>query len=93
MSATTPVQPVWWEAPRPAALSPWKYSLKTRLSFHAGSFCSRSTQPKQGRRPSGPTRKIEISRSWRSAAMASSGSRRPEPDGYSSVNSSPKNRW
>ena len=41
-SAITPVQPVWWDAPRPAPLSPWKYSLKTRLSFHAGSCCSRS---------------------------------------------------
>ena len=25
-SATTPVQPVWWLAPMPAPLSPWKYS-------------------------------------------------------------------
>jgi len=24
--ATIPVQPVWWLAPRPAPLSPWKYS-------------------------------------------------------------------
>jgi hypothetical protein len=24
--ATRPVQPVWWPAPRPAPLSPWKYS-------------------------------------------------------------------
>jgi len=24
--ATRPVQPVWWEAPSPAPLSPWKYS-------------------------------------------------------------------
>src|SRR5262249_31766742 len=24
--ATMPVQPVWWLAPRPAPLSPWKYS-------------------------------------------------------------------
>ncbi len=28
-SATSPVQPVWWEAPSPAPLSPWKYSLNT----------------------------------------------------------------
>src|SRR5437016_4575609 len=26
MRAMTPVQPVWWLAPRPAPLSPWKYS-------------------------------------------------------------------
>ena len=24
--ATRPVQPVWWLAPRPAPVSPWKYS-------------------------------------------------------------------
>ena len=24
--ATTPVHPVWWLAPSPAPLSPWKYS-------------------------------------------------------------------
>ena len=52
-SAISPVQPVWWAAPSPAPLSPWKYSLNTRLSFQAGSFCIRSTPPKQGRRPSG----------------------------------------
>ena len=26
MRATQPVQPVWWLAPIPAPLSPWKYS-------------------------------------------------------------------
>src|SRR5262249_19288790 len=36
-SATSPVHPVWWLAPRPAPLSPWKYSLKRTLSLHAGS--------------------------------------------------------
>ena len=25
--ATRPVQPVWWQDPKPAPLSPWKYSL------------------------------------------------------------------
>ena len=69
-SATSPVQPVWCAAPRPAPLSPWKYSLKIRLFFQAGSFCIRSTPPKHGRRPSGPTRKIETSRSRRSAMIA-----------------------
>jgi hypothetical protein len=54
-SATIPVHPVWCAAPRPAALSPWKYSLNTRLSFQFGSSWNRSTHPKQGRRPSGPT--------------------------------------
>ena len=78
-SAITPVHPVWCEAPRPAALSPWKYSLNSRLSFHSGSCCSRSTQPKQGRRPSAPTTKIEMSRSWRSVVMASEGELFPGP--------------
>src|SRR4249920_322094 len=61
-SATIPVHPVWCAAPRPAALSPWKYSLKVRLSFQFASCWSRSTPPKQGRRPSGPGRKIDTSR-------------------------------
>ena len=87
-----PVQPVWCEAPSPAPLSPWKYSLKRTLSFQAGSVWNRSTQPKHGRRPSGPTRKSEISRSRRSAAISSSGSRFPEPVGYSTVNPSPRKR-
>src|SRR6516225_350632 len=38
-SATTPVQPVWWKAPIAAPLSPWKYSLKIRLSCQAGPVC------------------------------------------------------
>ena len=93
MSATIPVQPVWWVAPRPAALSPWKYSLNMRLSFQFGSCCSRSTPPKQGRRPSGPVRKIDTSRAHRSSATASRVWRTPEPVGYSIVRSSPKKRW
>src|SRR6202007_40565 len=40
--ATRPVQPVWCVAPRPAPLSPWKYSLKKMLSCQAGSFWRRS---------------------------------------------------
>jgi len=27
-SATSAVQPVWWEAPTPRPVSPWKYSWK-----------------------------------------------------------------
>ena len=91
-SPTSPVQPVWWLAPSPAPLSPWKYSLNRTLSFQAGSVCSRSTQPKHGRRPSAPTRKSEISRSRRSAAISSSVSSFPEPVGYSTFRSSPKKR-
>ena len=36
-SATSPVQPVWWEAPRPAPVSPWKYSWNGIRSCQAGS--------------------------------------------------------
>src|SRR5260221_574282 len=62
----------WQEdAPSRVALSPWKYSLNTRLSRQAGSSCRRETAPKQGRRPSAPRTKIEMSRSWRSAATRS----------------------
>ena len=71
-SATSPVQPVWWLAPSPAPLSPWKYSLNVMLSRHRGSFCSLSTQPWHGRRPSGPRRNSEISRCRRSSAHAAS---------------------
>src|ERR1022692_678243 len=70
-SAMSPVQPVWCAAPIAAPLSPWKYSLKTRLSRHSGSFFSRSMPPKHGRRPLGPRVKIEISRSCKSAATVS----------------------
>jgi hypothetical protein len=45
----------------------------------------RSTPPKQGRRPSRPTRKIEISRSQRSSLTRSSGTSVPERVGYSMV--------
>ena len=69
-SATIPVHPVWWDAPSPAPLSPWKYSLKTRLSRQAGSRCSRSTPPKHGRSPSGPRSKRPISRRRRSSATS-----------------------
>src|ERR1035441_6235188 len=92
MSAMIPVQPVWWKAPMAAPLSPWKYSLKIRLSCQAGLVCRSSVPPKQGRRPSGPRVKIEISRSCRSAATLSRVSLVPDPVGYSMVKSSPKNR-
>ena len=52
-SATTPVQPVWWNAPIAAPLSPWKYSLKIRLSCQAGIGLqqSRSRRSRAGGRP------------------------------------------
>ena len=90
MSATIPVHPVWCEAPRPAPSSPWKYSWKRMLSFQAGSVCIFSTRPKQGRRPSSPTRKSEISRRRMSSAISASVRSSPDPVGYSSMTSSPK---
>jgi hypothetical protein len=38
-SATRPVQPVWCDAPRPAPVSPWKYSWNGISPCHAGSRC------------------------------------------------------
>jgi hypothetical protein len=35
--ATRAVHPVWWLAPSPAPLSPWKYSLNSRQSRQNGS--------------------------------------------------------
>src|SRR5260370_5782042 len=41
-SATRPVQPVWWEAPRPMPVSPWKYSWNGIRPCQAGSVWNRS---------------------------------------------------
>src|SRR5205085_11426362 len=41
-SATRPVQPVWWEAPSPAPVSPWKYSWNGRRPCQAASVWKRS---------------------------------------------------
>src|SRR5262249_34941986 len=35
--ATSPVQPVWWDAPTPEPSSPWKYSWKGMRSRKCGS--------------------------------------------------------
>src|SRR3989441_13317852 len=43
--ATTPVQPVWWLAPSPAPLSPWKYSWNDKQSRQCGSFWNFSVPP------------------------------------------------
>jgi len=67
--------------------------VKTRLSCQAGLTWSSRVPPKQGRRPSGPRVKIEMSRSCRSRAISSRVSRWPDPVGYSTVTSSPQNRW
>ncbi len=71
-----------------APLSPWKYSLKIRLSFQAGSVCIFSVPPKQARRPFSSLVNSEISRSCRSATIRSRVSRFPEPVGYSITKSS-----
>ncbi len=72
-----------------APLSPWKYSLKIRLSFQAGSFCMISVPPKQARRPSASLVNREISRSCRSVTIRSRVSFLPDPVGYSISRSSP----
>src|SRR5207249_3574578 len=47
-SATRPVQPVWCEAPSPAPVSPWKYSLNSSDWCQAGSDWNFSAPPKAG---------------------------------------------
>src|SRR6185503_5708872 len=49
--ATSAVQPVWWLAPSPAPVSPWKYSEKSGRSRQWGSVWSNELSPKTGRRP------------------------------------------
>ena len=44
--ATRPVQPVWWMAPTPRPVSPWKYSWNSTWSRKCGSFCSFAWSPK-----------------------------------------------
>ena len=85
-SATSPVQPVWWAAPSPAPLSPWKYSLNIRLSFQAGS-CLQPLDPAEARPPPvrrRPGRSRSAGRAGRRRS-ASSGSCWPDPVGYSTV--------
>ena len=43
--ATSPVQPVWCEAPMPAPVSPWKYSWNWSRSCHSGSVWNFSIAP------------------------------------------------
>ena len=43
--ATSPVQPVWWLAPIPAPLSPWKYSWNSSRSRQCGSRWNFSIPP------------------------------------------------
>ena len=43
--AIAPVQPVWWLAPSPAPLSPWKYSWKRIRSRQCGSVWKVSRPP------------------------------------------------
>ena len=87
--ATSPVQPVWWAAPRPAPSSPWKYSWNCRRPCHSGSVWSARPRrrPGAGRRRRGGR--------WRSGAGAARRpprrvSIRPEPVGHSTVKASPK---
>ena len=69
----TPVQPVWWVAPSPAPLSPWKYSLNTRLSFHAR-IRAGAVRPARSTAGARPARRANSgsSRRRRSSAISSS---------------------
>ena len=59
---TRAVQPVWWLAPKPAPVSPWKYSWKRTRSRQCGSRANRASPPWHGRRPSPSGRKRDASR-------------------------------
>ena len=50
--ATSAVQPVWWLAPTPAPVSPWKYSWNGIRSRQCGSSLKTARPPNTGRRPS-----------------------------------------
>src|SRR5262249_11759930 len=49
--ATSPVQPVWCEAPTPRPVSPWKYSWKSTRSRKWGSRASLGWCASTGRSP------------------------------------------
>src|SRR3954453_8422176 len=87
--ATTPVQPVWCEAPIPAPLSPWKYSWNRMLSPHGGSSWNRLVAPNTGRSPFSFRVNVEISRRLSSAATSYRFISLPEPVGHSIRKSSP----
>src|SRR6185295_12768995 len=91
--ATSPVQPVWWLAPRPAPLSPWKYSWKGTRSRQWGSRWSLSTVPKTGRRPSASRRKMRESRRDSSTEISQRSILTPDRLGHSTRNPSPRNQW
>src|SRR5262249_9229891 len=88
--ATSAVQPVWWLAPIPAPLSPWKYSWTRIKTLECGSSWNVPSPPNTGRRPSAPRRKIRDSRFDSSVAISASVSICPEPVGHSTRKLSPK---
>src|SRR5215472_16981585 len=88
--ATSPVQPVWWDAPTPEPSSPWKYSWKGIRSRKCGSALSVGWPPKTGLRPCPSRRKIRDKRREMSAATSASVACFPERAGYSTVNESPR---
>src|SRR5262249_21281495 len=82
-SATSAVQPVWWEAPAPRPVSPGKCSGKGSRSCQSGWVWNRPMSPKTGRRPRVSSRKIETRRLARSSATAVRVTLFPEPVGCS----------
>ena len=87
--STSAVHPVWWLAPTPRPVSPWKYSWNSTRSFQCGSLANRASSPWHGRRPVASGRKMLASRAASSWATCWSVSIRPEPDGHSTRRSSP----
>ena len=93
-SATSPVQPVWCDAPRPGAV------VAVEVLVERGCCPSRPGRPgsarpsrSTGRRPSAPTRKIDDqARGAGRRRPRRASARWPEPVGYSTVKSSPKKR-
>ena len=67
-SATSAVQPVWWQASTPRPVSPWKYSWKGSRLCQSGGSGRGLASPKTGRRPCSSSRKIETRRRARSSA-------------------------
>ena len=89
--ATSPVQPVWCEAPRPAPVSPWKYSWNWSRSRQSGSVANLAIDAVDRAAPVGVGQPDGDQPARRGpSATSRSRSRCPEPVGYSTVKSSPE---
>ena len=86
-----PVQPVWCDAPIPAPVSPWKYSWNQSRSCQSGSVWNFSYAPNTGRRPFSSSSQMETRRWAMSSETSRSRTSVPDPVGYSTRKSSPRN--